>query len=545
MKTSLSLLFGALLLAPAALAQPEGGPLAPTLDGLGTHHRAVTTSSPDAQRFFDQGLILAYAFNHAEAARAFREAQRLDPACAMCAWGEALVLGPHVNAPMMPADVPTAFAALGRAQALMGAASPVEQALIAALTARYAAEPMADRTPLDRAYADAMRGVAAGFPDDADVQTLFAEALMDTMPWDYWNEDGSPKPETQEVLDALERAMAIQDDHPGALHLWIHAVEKQRPELGVEAADRLGPLVPNAGHLVHMPGHIYLRVGRYHDAVQANVLAAAADDAYLAQCHAQGLYPLGYVPHNHDFLWMAATMAGMREAAFESSRHLAHMADPAFFHEPGGFGGQVQHASVSYLFPFIRFGAWDEILAVPRPDLPYPTGVWHFARGLALARTDQADAAQDEYDALVALAADPALDTVTIGGHNSHRSILLIAQHYLGGELAAARGDYDTAVSELEEAVRLESQQRYIEPPSWPLPTRHALGAVLLEAGRAADAEQVYRDDLAAWPANGWALAGLREALRQQDRAAEADALAAEFDAAWAHADTPITTSRF
>jgi len=537
----------ALVFAAPVPAQPAEDPerIAPLLEGLGTHHRGIASTLPLVQRYFDQGLVLAYAFNHAEAARAFREAQRLDPSCAMCHWGEALVLGPHVNAPMAPDDVPVAWAALTRARALASGATPVEQALIEALAARYGPEPVEDRSALDRAYAAAMRGVAAAHPDDADVQTLFAEAMMDTMPWDYWNPDGSPKPETQEVLDALELALAAQSDHPGALHLWIHTVEKQRPELGEEAADRLAPLVPNAGHLVHMPGHIYLRIGRYVDAVEANRRAVRADDAYLAQCRAQGLYPLAYVPHNHDFLWMAATMAGMREAAIEGANHIAHGANPDFFDEPGGFGGQVQHFAVSPLFAYIRFGMWDEILAAEVPNRAYTRGIRHFARGVAFARTDRVADAYRELDALAPLAADPALADVSIGGFNSHQSILQIAERYLAGEIAAARGSFDLAASALETAVELEAQQMYIEPPSWPLPARHALGAVLLEADRPAEAEAVFRADLVAYPANGWAITGLAESLRRQGRTADADALRAHLEAALRSADVPITASRF
>ncbi len=543
-----ALLLAALVgLATPAAAQPNDGRVAPLLDGLGSHSRTVSSSNPQAQRFFDQGLVLAYAFNHAEAGRAFREAQRLDPACAMCAWGEALVLGPHVNAPMNPADAPTAWAAVGRARAGAGSATPAERALIEALGSRYAAEPPTDRTPLDRAYADALREVARQYPTDADVQTLFAEALMDTMPWDYWNEDGTPKPETQEVLDALGRAMTADSLHPGALHLYIHAVEKQRPELGVAAADRLAPLVPNAGHLVHMPSHIYLRVGRYHDAVEANRRATAADDAYLAQCHAQGLYPIGYVPHNHDMLWMAASMAGMRETTMATVRHLAHMADPALFWAPGGLGGQMQHVTAAPLLALVRFGGWREILDAPAPpaDLDYPTGVWHFARGVALARTGRADAAQAEWESLRPLAADMALDTLTIFGFNTPHSVLEIAERYLAGEIAATRGDTDAAVSALETAVAFERQQTYTEPPNWPLQARLPLGAILLDAGRFAEAERVYRADLVAYPANGWALTGLMEALRRQGHHADAEALRPQLDAAWSHADTPISASRF
>jgi len=542
-KLSSSLLLALLLSAAAVVAQPDDGRLAPLLDGMGDHHRAVTTSEAMAQRYFDQGLVLAFAFNHAEAARAFREAQRLDPACAMCAWGEALVLGPHVNAPMTPEDVPVAWAALGRARALAGgAATPVEQALIEALATRYAEDPPEDRSALDRAYADAMREVAARFPDDPVVQSLLAEALMDTMPWDYWHDDGSPKPETEEVIAALERAMAADELHPLALHLWIHTVEKQRPELGVEAAERLGPLVPNAGHLVHMPAHIWIRVGRYHDAVVANQLASAADDDYLAQCHAQGLYPLGYVPHNHHFLWVAAAIGGEKATALESAQHMGHHA------EMMGVEGMefVQHFAMSPLYAQALFGEWDALLATPAPpeSLAYPTGVWHFARGLALARTGQPDAARVHLDALRPIAADTSL-AAYVAGLNSFHAILRIAEPYLEGEIAAARGDYGTAAAALEEAARREDALTYDEPPPWALPSRWALGAVLLEAGRPEDAEAVYRADLAWYPENGWSLYGLQQALRAQGRDAEADALQPRFDTAWQHADVALVASRF
>lgn len=542
------LLFLSLLLAASLCGVPctsfaqANEPLAPRLENLGNHHRSIATNYTGAQRFFDQGLILAFAFNHAEAARAFREAQRLDSTCAMCAWGEALVLGPHVNAPMNAEDVPLAWAALERARTHAASETPANRALIDALAARYTPEPVEDRTPLDSAYADAMRAVAARFPDDTDVQTLFAEALMDTMPWDYWRPDGSPKPATEELLATLERTMANDPNHPLALHLWIHAVEKERPELGVEAAERLGPLVPAAGHLVHMPGHIWIRVGRYHDAVTANQQAVRADDDYLAQCHAQGLYPLGYVPHNHHFLWVSAGLAGEKAVTLAAAREMGHHA--AMMHEPGM--EFLQHFAMSPLYAAALFGEWDAILAAPAPDtaLAYPTGVWHFARGLAFARTDRPEEAQRELDALRPLAADTSLDAI-LAGLNSLRAILQVAEPYLTGEIAAARGDYDAAVAALEEAVRREDALIYDEPPPWALPSHHALGAVLLEADRPADAERVYRADLDVYPENGRALVGLMEALRQQGRADEAEALQPRFDAAWQHADVTLTASRF
>ena len=536
------LLFASLLFVGVRPAVGQAGePLAPLLNGMGDHSRPIATAVPLAQRYADQGLVLTFAFNHAEAVRAFREAQRLDPSCAMCAWGEALARGPHVNAPMDDADVAPAYAALERAERLAAAESPVNRALIAALAARYSSEPVADRAPLDKAYADAMRAVAARFPNDADVQALFAEALMDTTPWDYWREDGSPKPETEEVIATLERAMDTSPEHPLALHLWIHTVEKQRPELGIEAAERLGPLVPAAGHLVHMPGHIWIRVGRYHDAVLANQQAVLADDDYLAQCHAQGLYPIGYVPHNHHFLWVSAALGGEKATALASAGHMGHHAE--MMGEPGM--EFLQHFSMSLLYAQGLFGEWDAILATPAPpdSLVYPTGVWRFARGLAFAHTGRVDAAQRELDALRPLASDTTLGA-QFGGLNTLSAILQIAEPYLAGELAAARGEYDAAVAALEDAVRLEDALTYDEPPPWVLPSRWALGRALLAAGRPAEAEAVYRADLAIYPENGRGLFGLQRSLRALGRTAEAAALQPRIDAAWQHADIDLVAVR-
>ena len=510
--------------------------MAPRLDGLGDFSRAVDTDVPLAQRFSDQGLVLSFAFNHAEAVRAFREAQRLDPSCAMCAWGEALALGPHVNAPMNAEDAAPAWAALQRARSGSERLPEVDRLLVEALSARYAPDPPDDRSALDQAYADAMRAVAARVPGDATVQALFAESLMNTMPWDYWREDGSARPETDEVLAALERALAAEPDHPLALHLQIHAVEKQRPELGVEAAERLGPLVPNAGHLVHMPGHIWMRVGRYHDAVVANQRAVLADDDYLAQCHAQGLYPLGYVPHNHHFLWVAAMMGGERATALASAdhmgRHTEHMGTPGMEF--------VQHFAMSPLYARAAFGMWDAVLAAPAPpDLVYPTAVWHAMRGVAFARTDRPAQAQRELDALRLLAADTSIGE-QFGGLNTLGDILAVAVPYLAGEVAVARGGTDEAVHQLTEAVRLEDALTYDEPPPWALPSRWALGRVLLDAGRAREAEAVYRADLAVYPENGRALAGLKRALVEQGKNDLAEPLAAQIQAAWRWADVPI-----
>lgn len=529
--------------AAAAAKAPTEGRHAPLLDGMGSHHHPIATDVPLAQRYFDQGLVLAYGFNHAEAARSFREAARLDPACAMCNWGVALVLGPNINAAMDPEAVPEAWAALEAARVLAEDAPEAERAYVAALAARYAEEPGDDRSALDAAYAGAMRELHRRYPDDLDAATLFAEALMDTTRWDYWTADGEPKPVTEEILATLESVLARDPAHPGANHLYIHAVEAVRPELGVAAADRLRSLVPGAGHLVHMPSHIYVRVGRYHDAALANERAIAADDAYVTQCHAQGLYPLAYMPHNHHFLWASATLEGRSEVALGAARHIAAHTDPEMMRQPGL--GTLQHYWATPLFAQVRFGRWDEVLAAPKPpaDLVYPTGVWHYARAMALVRKDRLDEAARELGELARTAADPALEGVTIWDLNTTRALLEIASRVVAGELAAAKGDFTAAVEYLEEAVAREDRLRYDEPPPWHYPVRQTLGAVLLRAGRPADAERVYRQDLERFPDNGWSLYGLAASLDAQKKAGESAAVRKRFTAAWRNADVQLTAS--
>ncbi len=518
--------------------------LAPSLDGLGNHHCEITTDSSEAQRFFDQALVLAYGFNHAEAHRSFQEAARLDPECAMCYWGQALVLGPNINAAMEAADVPVAWAALARARELAAGASEKERALIGALEARYAEQPPEDRSLLDVAYAAAMREVHQAYPEDNDVATLFAEALMDTTPWDYWREDGRPKPELEEVLAALEPVFERQPDHPGANHLYIHAVELGRPEAGLAAAERLADAVPGAGHLVHMPSHIYIRVGRYHEAVAANERAVAADEGYVTACRKQGLYPLAYMPHNRHFLWASATLAGESEVALSAADSVAERQDAQAMRQEGL--GMIQHFWVTPLYARVRFGRWDEILAYAEPaaDLVYPRGVWHYARGMALTRLERLDDAAVELDRLTAIAADPILETVTVFDINTTAALLAVAREQLAGELALARGDSAVGIERLEAAVELEDGLYYDEPPPWHASVRHYLGAALLELGRPAEAERVYRDDLDEFPDNGWSLFGLRESLAARGRVEEAEAVDARFQEAWKHADLTLTSSR-
>ncbi|WP_231510410.1 hypothetical protein [Fischerella sp. PCC 9605] len=517
---------------------------APLFNNLGNYHHPISTKSQLAQRYFDQGLILAYGFNHAEAERSFREAAKLDPECAICNWGVALVLGSNINAAMDDAAMSPTWEALQKALQLSGKASEKEKAYIQALTKRYSQKPTENRKSLDINYANAMREVAKTYPDDLDAATLFAEALMNTMPWDYWQENGKPKLETQEILTTLESVLKRNPNHPGANHLYIHAVEAVRPELGVVAADRLGNLVPGSGHLVHMPSHIYIRVGRYHDAAIANQQAIAADKEYITQYHKQGMYPLAYVPHNHHFLWAAATMEGNQKLAMQAAYDTAAMADEKQMREPGY--ATLQHYYSIPLYTLTRFGKWDEILAEPAPadDLKYPTGVWHYARGTALTAKGQLQEAARELEHLQAIAADPALEKVTIWDINTTANLLKIASEVLTGKLAAKQGDYEKAIAHLKNAVNLEDKLNYDEPPPWHYPVRQSLGAVLLEANRPTEAEIVYHEDLKRFPENGWSLAGLAKSLEAQGKTEEAQAVQKRFTDAWKHADLSLTVAQ-
>jgi tetratricopeptide (TPR) repeat protein len=518
--------------------------IAPLLEGMGSHHHEVTTSSPEAQRYFNQGLVLSFGFNHREAARSFRQAQALDPQCAMCFWGEALVLGPNINAPMDPADNPRAFAAAHTALALKDQVTSREQAYIEALSKRYRADAVDDRGPLDKAYAEAMGEVARRYPDDPDAASLYAEALMDTTPWDYWEKDGSPKPVTRLLLSTLESVLAEHPDHPLANHLYIHAVEKTHPERGIAAADRLGDLVPGSGHLVHMPGHIYIRVGRYADAVRANEKAVAADDAYIAQCHAQGLYPVAYIPHNHHFLAAAAALLGAEDKALAAARHIRASQDAKLMRQPGY--ATLQHYWAVPYFVMVRFGHWDALLAEPAPpeDLLYPTGIWHYARGLAQARAIDLEGARRSLAALEAIADDPEMAATRIWETNTMAQILAIAREVLSGEIAMEDGQPEVAVGHFEAAVRMEDELTYVEPADWLVPARHNLGLALLAVNRPAAAEAVYREDLALYPENGWGLLGLQQSLQAQGLEAEAERVADRFKQAWAVADVEIEGSR-
>ncbi|PLW83486.1 hypothetical protein CWI75_03780 [Kineobactrum sediminis] len=518
------------------------------LEGLGEHSMVVTTRNPEVQRWFDQGLMLTYGFNHDAAERSFLRALELDAECAMCWWGAALVLGPHVNAGMNPAQNPVAWERLQAARALAGQASDRERDYIEALSSRYAEHPPEDRTSLDIAYAAAMAKLVQQYPDDLDAATFHAEALMDLQPWDFWDSEGRPKGNTTEFVAQLESILARNESHPGALHLYIHAVEASPdPGRGAAAADRLRDLIPGSGHLVHMPAHIYARVGRWHDASEVNRDAIKADDLYLATCRPMpGVYPLGYVPHNHHFLWFAATMAGERAVALAAAEATGERtSDPELMRMPGMEA--LQQFSLTPLYAKVRFGLWDDITLIPRPadDLPFHVGIWHYAQGLAAIRQARLEDAAVHHQALLAATEDPRIRSLLTWGRYSLIQGTQVAERVLAGELAAAQGDGSLAVAALSEAIVLEDAIPYDEPPGWHAPVRQTLGAVLLELGRAEEAEFTYREELKRNPENGWSLFGLAEALTVQGREQAAADIRLRYNTAWAHADIELTGSRF
>ena len=525
-----------------ANAQTADVPLAPELTGLGTLQMPVTTSFPRAQRFFDQGMRLLYAFNHTEAIRAFREAARLDPELAMAYWGQALALGPNLNAPMTRDNGRLAYAAAQQAMKRRSHASSRERALIEALALRYADDGVGDRSVLNRLYATAMETVAARFAGDPDVGTLYADAQMNTMPWDYWQKDGSAKSATADVLATLESIIARNPDHPGAIHYHIHVLEaSDDPDRAVRSADRLGSLMPAAGHMVHMPAHIYIRVGRYADAAEANERAIRADEDYLSQCQAQGLYPVSYYPHNLHFLWAAATLEGRKAVAVEAARKVAAKVP----HHHAGALAWTADFPVTPLLAYARFGLWQDALTEPRPPAtePYATGIWHYSRGLAFIARNQLDRAASELTALKSVMKHEAFASTL--KDLPLLTNLQIASRIVEGELAARREDAETAIRVLREAVAIEDGLPYSEPPIWHQPTRQVLGAILLEAGRATEAEEVYRHDLKIFRENGWSLFGLMESLKAQlHRSPEAAEVERRFEKAWARADVKLTSSR-
>ena len=490
----------------------------PLYQDLGMLHYPITTAVPLAQRYFDQGLRLYYAFNHQEAIRSFTEGTRLDPACAMCYWGIALAYGPNINMPMDPESGRLAYTAIQQAVEHVSRVSLREQALIHALATRYAAEPTADRADLDMTYSRAMADVVQRFPEDSEAKTLYAESLMDLSPWDYWTADGKPKGSTAKVLSQLEQVLDVNQDHPGANHFYIHAVEAVQPERAVEAAERLAGLMPGAGHLVHMPGHIYIRVGRYEDAITANEHAVHADETYIRdQSPAAGIYVLGYYPHNYDFLAFAASMIGREQQAIAAADKMAALVPKELLHEPGM--AFLQHHQTRNLQMLVRFGRWDDLLIVEAPEenLPLARAIWLYAHGRALAARGHLKAADATLTQLRVIARDPQVTALQLE-FNRAGAVLEIATEVLAGHITAAKGDLPGAIDHLREAVRREDALVYGEPPEWTVPVRQELGKLLLKAGRPDEAKLVFQDDLTRFPNNLWSQQGVAEASKSTER---------------------------
>jgi tetratricopeptide (TPR) repeat protein len=535
--------------AGAARVGAAAADVAPLLDGMGAYTRSTGSPSGLAQRYFDQGMVLAWGFNPAEAARSFQAAAAADPGCALCWWGLAWSLGPNINTDMADADRARVVDAIRRAVDAAPSSPPAERGLIAALAIRH---PAADRLD-EEGYERALRALAARYPADADVQTLAAEALLNLHPYDWWTARGAARPWTPEIERRLERALAADPLHPGANHYAVHLYESSpNPGRGLASAERLERIAPGSGHLMHMPAHIYLRVGRYADAAAVNERAIAADERYVAQVRAQGAYLVGYAAHNHHFLWAAAAMQGRSRVAIDAARAVWRVAcgdDGAetLRRARTPAGGTLQHYAALPYYALVRFERWDEILKqTPPPDVDaaYPLAAWHFARGVAFARTGQAPRAREELTAVERLAGDPSMRAVRVKSLAPARDLTRIAAFTLRGEIAMAAGRPGDAVGWFRQATAIEDALPYDEPHLWLAPTRHALGAALLDAGRPAEAERVYLQDLRHYPENGWSLLGLAQALQAQGRDLEARAVGGRFRLAWRDADVVLRRSR-
>lgn len=512
---------------------------------LGDYHFEITTNSHLTQRYFDQGINWSYGFNHAEAERNFRKALEHDPLCAMCYWGIAFVLGPNINAPMPKEAIKPAYEALQKAIALQENVTPREKAYIKALSSRYSLDESSDRSHLDRDFAKAMSKLASDFPTDLDALTLYAEALMDTTPWHYWSNEGQPLVATNDIIANLQRVLAKNPNHPGANHYYIHVLEAYHPELGEEAADRLRDLVPDAGHLRHMPSHIYLRIGRYQDAIIANQKGIAADKRYLDRCLLESLYTQMYMPHNYDFLIAASALTGQSRLTLDTAKELSQLVTPLL--QRDHVMVDIQQFWITHLMAMVRFGKWNEILKWSQPanKLLYAKGLWHYAKTIAFIRLKKLEEAKLELNKLIEIADNPHLTREMVMGLNSAKSILEIASHEALGEWHADLGELEVALTHLKKAVEKQDSLVYIEPPSWYHSTRLTLGEILLKSNQFNEAEKIFRQDLEKFPQNGWALFGLKQALLKQSKFQEFENTRILFKKAWQYADIQLTSARF
>jgi len=508
------------------------------MTGLGDWRHPVSTKNAQAQAFFDQGLRLIYAFNHAEAERSFQRAAELDPKLAMAYWGIAEAVGPNYNDPASEDRFVQAHQAIEKAGSLAEEASESDQAYIAALTKRFPADPKSDLRAALEEYRDAMRDVVKKYPDDLDAATLFAEAGMNLHPWGLWHADGLPEEGTEEIVATLESVIRREPNHLGAIHYYIHAVEASNsPERALAGANRLAQLAPAAGHIVHMPAHIYIRTGDYEAAVKTNQKAAQADQAYLAASKAQGIYPMMYYSHNLHFIAMCAAMNGNYVESRRGAQMLAANVGPHVKEMPALGGFMTVPLAVE-----VRFHKWNEILKSPQPDESMATATmfWHFARGVALAATGKVEEAEAEHKIIAEAEEKTPPDAIfQMPINNKTKDILKIAEYVLGARIAQAKKDNEDAISQLREAVAVQDTLKYDEPQDWFYPVRESLGAALLISGDQAGAEQVFRDDLERNPRNPRSLFGLEQALKGQGRGYDATFVRKQFDASWKGGPAP------
>ncbi|HEU4469781.1 MAG TPA: hypothetical protein VFR58_01740 [Flavisolibacter sp.] len=516
---------------------------APLFKGLGNLDYRITTGSPKAQLYFNQGLTLLYAFNHGEAGRSFKAAIKLDSTCAMAWWGLAMVLGPNYNAALNPSSLTDINEAIDKAMLYAAEASPKEKVLIHALSKRFPREAVEDMTPFYAAYASAMKQAWTAFPSDAEIGSLYVDALMNEHPWNLWLKDGTPQPWTPAIVQTLETLLALSPNHPGINHQYIHTMEASREAArALPSARRLGSMLPSAGHLVHMPSHVFIRTGFYHEGVLANERAAAADSSYIAQCKVQGVYPMMYYPHNIHFLAACAFLEGNSKKAIDAAWRLSRNADKTYIQE----NPAIQHYFSIPYYVLVHLGKWDDILKLVEPDpaLEYPGAIWHYARGMAFAAKGRLEEASLELAAVKAIAKNDALRTKLIWETNSVADLIQIADLVLDAEVEGKKKNFGDAIKLLRSAVAIEDKLTYQEPPDWFFSVRHSLGHLQLQARLFSDAEQTYQQDLLTYPENGWSLMGLIKSMEGQGRKDDAAAVRKRFNKAWAWADLEINSSR-
>ena len=523
----------------------SSGKKAPLFSGLDGLNFPITTKNKEAQRYFNQGLTLSFGFNHSEAARSFYEATRKDPKCAMSWWGFAYVLGPNYNGGMEKDNFLRAFNAVKKAKLNVGSCTEKEKDLIEALSQRYSNDTTVVRAVLDAAYAVAMKKVYKKYPNDVTIGSLFAESIMDMHPWNLWNKDGTAQPWTPEIMMVLKKCIQLEPKHAGANHFYVHATEmSQHAEDAETSADLLRTLVPGSGHLVHMPSHTYIRIGRYHDGVVTNQKAVAVDRLYLEACHAQGAYPLGYYPHNYHFIAACATIAGESKAALDGAIKTANHAHKKLFRDPAW--ATLQHYYTIPWYVEVKLGLWKDIVnsKAPEKDLKYPLVVWHYAQGMAMLSQNNITEAKKHLNMMKKIMLDTKIKDLTIWGINNVYDLCTIAAKTIEGEINAKGKKYDNAISLLKEAVAKEDALNYNEPPDWFFSVRHHLGAVLIDAGQHKAAIKVYEEDLKNFPKNGWALKGLMNAYEKLGNKKKYNETKVLFETAWKYADIIISSSR-